>query len=152
MKIAELMTRSVEFVDPGATVAQAAELMGEHDIGALPVGSAGDVRGIITDRDILFRVVAEGRDPARVLVDAVATRRVVTCRPDDTIAEAMELMAAHNVRRLPVKDAENGIVGWITLADLARHLLVSNDVVQESLKQLETAPPASDDPLEDQRR
>ena len=145
MKIAELMTRHVEFVDPGATIAQAAELMGEHDIGALPVGSPGDVRGIITDRDILFRVVAEGRDPARVLVDAVATPRVVTCRPDDTIAEAMELMASHNVRRLPVKDAENGIVGWITLADLARHLLVSNEVVQESLKQIETAPPSSED-------
>ncbi len=132
LTVADLMTKHVEFVAPGASAQDAAALMGELDVGALPVGTADDLQGVVTDRDLLYRVVAEGRDPRRTRVIDVATRLVFTCRPDDPVTAALDLMAAHSVRRLPVLDAER-VVGWVTLQDLARRLLVDNEVVQSAL-------------------
>src|SRR3954463_1237552 len=116
MKVADLMAKHVEFIDPDATVQDAASMMGELDVGALPVGSAEDLKGVITDRDILYRVVAEGKDPRRTEVLQVASRDVFTCRPEDPIGAAMDVMAAQNVRRLPVADEAGRVVGWITLS------------------------------------
>jgi CBS domain-containing protein len=138
MRVGELMTRHVEFIPPDATAREAAELMGELDVGALPVGSPEEVVGIVTDRDILYRVVAEGLGPD-VAVRDVASRPVIGCGADDTLQAAMDLMAAHGIRRLAVRDAEGGVVGWITLADLARHLLVENGPVQAALREMTEA-------------
>lgn len=135
MKIADLMTRHVEFIEPNATVQDAAALMGELDVSALPLGTAEDLRGVVTDRDLLYRVVAEGRDPRRTRVSEVATKLVFTCRGDDPLTTAMDLMASHNIRRLPVMEDER-VVGWLTLSDLSRRLLVESEVVQSGLQDL----------------
>ena len=136
MKVADLMAKHVEFIDPTATVQDAASMMGELDVGALPIGTAEDLKGVITDRDILYRVVAEGKDPRRVQVLQVATKTMFSCKPEDPVKTAMDLMASQNVRRLPVLDDANRVVGWITLSDLSRHLLVESEVVQTALKEM----------------
>jgi CBS domain-containing protein len=135
MRVADVMTRHVEFIEPDATVQDAASLMGELDISALPVGSVQELRGLITDRDLLYRVVAEGKDPKLTKVSEVATKLVFTCRADDTLTTAMDLMASHNIRRLPVTEDQR-VIGWLTLSDVSRRLLVDSEVVQNGLKGL----------------
>ena len=136
MKVSELMAKHVEFIDPDASVQDAASMMGELDVGALPIGTAEDLKGVITDRDILYRVVAEGKDPRRTQVINVATSTIFSCKPEDPVKTAMDVMASQNVRRLPVLDDSNKVVGWITLSDLSRHLLVESEVVQNVLKNM----------------
>ena len=136
MNVADVMSREVEFIEPSASVQAAAELMGEIDVGALPVGDPSHLEGVVTDRDILYRVVAGGLDPTTTKIRAVASRPIITCRDDDSLQAAMDLMAANHVRRLPVVDRTGRVVGWITLADVARCLLVENEPVQAALRQL----------------
>ena len=136
MKVADLMARHVEFIEPDATVQEAATLMGELDVSSLPIGAPDDLKGVITDRDILYRLVAEGKDPRRTSVLQIASRIVFSCRPDDDLSTAMDLMASQNVRRLPVIDENQSVVGWLTLSDLSRHLLVESEVVQSALKDM----------------
>jgi CBS domain-containing protein len=134
MKVSELMATVVEFLDPGASVQEAAALMGELDVGALPIGTAEALKGIITDRDILYRLVAEGKDPRRTPALQIASKQIFSCGPNDELGTAMDVMAAQNVRRLPVLDDAQRVVGWITLSDLSRHLLVESELVQNALK------------------
>jgi CBS domain-containing protein len=103
MRVAEIMAQTIEFIAPDMTIQAAATLMGELDVGALPVGTAEDLQGILTDRDILFRVVAEGRDNARVRVREAMSSLIFSCSPDDTLAVAMDIMSSYHVRRLPVQ-------------------------------------------------
>ena len=134
------MSRHVEFIPGEASVTEAAELMGELDVGALPVGRAEELDGIVTDRDILYRIVAKGLNGTEVQVRDVATRPVIGCGADDSLQTAMDLMAAHSIRRLAVRDGEGRVVGWVTLADLARHLLVGSGPLQSALRDLTEAP------------
>ncbi len=137
MIVADVMSRDVEFLPAESSAQETAELMGEIDVGALPVGSADRLLGIVTDRDVLYRVVAKGLDPVATRVRDFASRPVITCRPGDTLQSAMDVMAVNNVRRLPVLDAETDhVVGWITLADISRTLLVTNSSVQQALRAL----------------
>jgi CBS domain-containing protein len=133
MRVADLMTREVEFIAPDAPVAAAAELMGELDVGALPVGGPAELRGIVTDRDLLYRVVARGLDAGQVRVAEVLSAPVITCRPEDGVAAVLDLMAANHLRRLPVVDAGGRVVGWITLGDLARAMLLDSPALQAAL-------------------
>ncbi|MDP9096744.1 MAG: CBS domain-containing protein, partial [Pseudomonadota bacterium] len=119
MAVADIMTRDVEFILPSATVAEAAMAMGDLSVGALPVGSTEDLQGILTDRDILFRVVAAGKSNTEALVGDVMTPTIYSCRQEDKLTTALDLMAARNVRRLPVLDANGVMVGLVTLADLS---------------------------------
>lgn len=139
MRVSEIMTTSVEFVDGSATVQAAAELMGELDVGALPVGSAASVEGVITDRDILFRIVARGLDPSQVLVRNAVSRPAIACRDTDTLQAVMDLMAANHIRRMPVLGDAAQVVGWITLADVSRKLLVESRTLQAALQGLTQA-------------
>lgn len=136
MKVRDLMTTHVEFIEPDASVQDAAALMGELDVSALPIGSSEALKGVITDRDILYRVVAAGRDPRRTAVLEVATRQIFTCSAEDPLESAMNLMASQNVRRLPVVSEAQSVIGWLTLSDLSRHLLVESEVVQNALTQI----------------
>lgn len=136
MKVADVMTRHVEFIEPEATVQEAVVTMGELDVSALPVGSAQMLAGVVTDRDVLYRCVAEGRDPRRTRVSEISTRLVFTCRADDSLTAALDLMASHNIRRLPVVEEGAGVVGWLTLSDVSRRLLVDSEVVQKGLSDL----------------
>ncbi|KMO32108.1 CBS domain-containing protein [Methylobacterium aquaticum] len=134
--VADVMSRDVEFIPGDAPVQEAALLMGELDVGALPVGTPDALDGVITDRDILYRVVAQGLDPRGVRVSTVLSRPVVSCAESDPLRAALDLMAAHHVRRLPVRAAGGRVTGWITLADLSRALLLGGDALQTSLKRL----------------
>lgn len=140
MIVSEVMSREVEYIGQEASAQDAAELMGEIDVGALPVGTADRLHGIVTDRDILYRVVAKGLDPVSTRLRDIASRPVITCRPSDTLHSAMDAMAANHVRRMPVQDPETTlIVGWITLADISRTLLVGSTGLQQALKDMTEA-------------
>jgi CBS domain-containing protein len=140
MRVSDVMTREVEFVAPDAPVSAAAELMGELDVGAVPVGSADDLRGIVTDRDLLYRVVARGADAAELRVEEVMSAPVVTCREEEEVAAALDTMAAHHLRRLAVLDAGGRVTGWVTLADLARRMLHDSSELQTALAALSEMP------------
>jgi CBS domain-containing protein len=139
LRVADVMTTYVEFIEPDATAKEAAELMGELDVGALPAGSAGRVEGVLTDRDVLYRVVAAGLDPTRVRVRDILSRPVIACAEDDTVRAAMDAMAANHIRRMPVQDAAGRVTGWVTLADLARKLLLDSGTLQGALTALTDA-------------
>ena len=139
LRVSDVMTTYVEFIGPEATVKEAAEMMGELEVGALPAGSADRVEGVVTDRDILYRVVAAGLDPTQVRVRDVLSRPVVACGEEDAVQAAMDIMAANHIRRMPVRDAAGRVVGWVTLADLARKLLVDSGTLQGALKALTDA-------------
>jgi CBS domain-containing protein len=113
------MTDRPRAVSPDTLVSQAAELMESEDIGALPVLEGEQLAGMITDRDIVIRAVAKGKDPRGMPVREVATRDVVSIRPDEDLSDALELMASHQVRRLPVVDDDNRLVGVLAQADVA---------------------------------
>jgi CBS domain-containing protein len=134
--IADIMARTLEFIAPDATVQEAAVLMGELDVGALPVGSVDDLVGVITDRDILFRVVAEGRDSSRVRVRDAMSSTVFACSETDTLEAARDIMGCYHVRRLPVLNAAGKVAGWVTLSDIARRLLLETGTVSQALREL----------------
>lgn len=146
MQVADVMSRHVEFIEGDALVREAATMMGELDVGALPVGAADRLEGVLTDRDILYRVVARGLDCAAVQVRDVLTSPVVSCRPEDDVRQAMDLMAAHHVRRLPVRDAAGRVAGWVTLGDLSRRLLLDSDALQAALREATEGEPAASVP------
>jgi CBS domain-containing protein len=140
MRIGDIMTRDVEFVEAGMTIAEVAATMGDLSVGALPVGSADDLQGIVTDRDILFRVVAKGLDSNAVTAGEVMTTTIFSCRQEDTVTTALDLMGARNLRRLPVLDADGRVIGLITLSDLSRVMLLSSGVIERAVQEIAELP------------
>ena len=140
MKVADVMTRDIEFVDASASVAEAAAVMGDLGVGALPVGSAEDLQGVLTDRDILFRVVAKGLSNTGVTVGDVMTTTLYSCRQEDAVQTALDLMGARNLRRLPVLDADGVMVGLVTLSDLSRRMLLDSGVIQQAVREISGDP------------
>ena len=117
--IKEVMTRDVRACEPNATVADAAKVMAQGDVGPVPIVEDGRLVGIVTDRDIVVRVVAEGRDPNATTVKEIASTELVTVAPDDDLDEALHLLAERQVRRLPVVEGDR-LVGIVAQADIAR--------------------------------
>jgi len=117
--IKEVMTRDVRACEPYATVADAAKVMAQEDVGPVPIVEEGRLVGIVTDRDIVVRVVAEGRDPNATTVKEIASTELVTVAPDDDLDEALHLLAERQVRRLPVVEGDR-LVGIVAQADIAR--------------------------------
>jgi CBS domain-containing protein len=133
-KLRDIMTGNVETIAPNATVQEAAKKMKDLRVGALPVCEGDKLIGIITDRDLVMRVLAEGRDPKTVIVDDALTINVVFCFEDEGVERASQLMAKHQIRRLPVMSSTKRLVGIVTLGDLAVHGKnpeVSGDVLQQ---------------------
>ena len=120
-KISEVMTARPRAVELNTSVREVARLMESEDVGSLPVVEEG-VRlvGVVTDRDIALRVVAAGRDPESTQVGEIASREVVTLTPDDSLDDALELMARARVRRLPIVVREDELVGVVSQADVAQ--------------------------------
>ena len=121
MKAREIMTRDPQCVGPGDSVQQAARIMRDADVGIVPVveeGSDRRLRGVITDRDIAVRCVAEGRD-GNCRVSDLMSNDLVTVRPEDDVRQVMERMKTEQVRRIPVVDDNNQLVGIIAQADIA---------------------------------
>jgi len=124
-KCSDVMTKNIVCCLPNETVVKAAQLMKGRDIGSVPVienEQTKKVVGIVTDRDLALEIVAEGRDPQTTKVEDVMTHSVVTCRPEDNLQEALDVMAEYQLRRIPVVDNDNKIVGIITQADVATRM------------------------------
>jgi CBS domain-containing protein len=118
-RIREVMTPSPETVEPGEPATEAAKLMKKADAGMIPVVQDGQLLGTVTDRDIVLRVIAEGKNPVSTTVGEIASAEVITVAPDQDLDDALHLMAKHQVRRLPV--VENGrLIGVLAQADVAR--------------------------------
>jgi CBS domain-containing protein len=136
MKISEIMSNNPRSVSPDTPISEAARIMKEEDVGLVPVvervGGAetrGRLIGVVTDRDITIRHVAEGRSSDAPVSD-VMSGGVMTCSPDDSVDTAMELMGREQVRRIPIVDERGSLVGVLAQADLARMPYVARKVEQ----------------------
>lgn len=121
----EIMTTNPECCLPSDPVVKAAQLMKSEDVGPIPIVTDKDSRkltGIITDRDLAIKVVAEGRDPNATSVQDVMSAHVVTCKESDDVKKVLKLMEDHQVRRIPVVDASDRLMGIIAQADVATRL------------------------------
>src|SRR6266511_1489107 len=117
--IRDVMTPSQQTVESGSPAVEAARLMKQVDAGMIPVVEDGKLLGTVTDRDIVLRVIAEGKSPQATTVGEIASTEVVTVKPEQVLDEALELMAHHQIRRLPVVE-EGRLVGIVAQADVAR--------------------------------
>jgi CBS domain-containing protein len=116
------MTVTPRTVKAGDSIVDAAKLMRGEDSGIAPIVDGDRLIGVLTDRDIAIRVVAEGRDPATTKVEEVASTNVIAIDPQQELDEALRLMAQHQVRRLPVVEEDGKLVGIVAQADVARHV------------------------------
>jgi len=138
MQIREIMTQGAEVIFLDAAAQEAAAKMRELDVGALPVCDGDRLQGVITDRDIAIRLVAEGRDGAQTKVGDIMTPGVSYCFDDQTVEEAVMVMEAEQIRRLPILNRERQLVGMISLGDLAIRTEGTEDenLADEALKDI----------------
>jgi CBS domain-containing protein len=134
--IKDAMTSNPCSIDAGQTVDYAAKMLRDEDVGIAPIVEGDKLIGTLTDRDIAVRVVAEGRNAGETKVEDVMSRDLVTVDPDQTLDEALRLMARHQVRRLPVVEEDGRLVGVLAQADVAQHATdeKTGEVVEEISK------------------
>jgi CBS domain-containing protein len=133
-RVRDVMTPQAEVASPDATVEEAASIMKTLDIGVLPVCDEEGLVGILTDRDLVVRVIAAKRDPKAVRVGEAMTPNIIYCFEEDDVNKAASLLAEHQIRRLPVLNRERELVGIVSLGDLAVHGTapqVSGEVLEE---------------------
>ena len=121
-KVKEIMTSDPVCCIPQDSVTDVARLMKREDVGSVPVvkdRKSGKLSGIVTDRDLVMKVLAESRDPNSIEVEAVMTRTPVTCREDEDLESCLDAMEKHQIRRMPIVDGGGRIVGIIAQADIA---------------------------------
>jgi CBS domain-containing protein len=118
--IKDVMTHGVEVLEPNSTLKQAAEKMRQLNVGPMPVCVGGKLVGMVTDRDIVVRGIAMGHDPNTSKVSAVMTEDIEVIHPDASLKEAAALMSVSQVRRLPVVDDDQKLIGIVSLGDLAK--------------------------------
>ena len=119
MKVGDIMTRTVHSIRPGDTIAEAARSMVDNDVGALPIIDGNGLVGMVTDRDITVRAIAARVDPLSP-VRRIMSEDIATCSPEDDVRDALETMADEQVRRLPVCDDQDRVIGIIGIADAAQ--------------------------------
>ena len=119
MQLREIMSHQVETVPPECSLKEAAQQMKSLDVGSLPVCRNDKLIGVITDRDIAIRAVAKGQDPNTSTVNDAMTGECIFCYEDDDVENAVKMMEARQIRRLPVLDRSKHLVGIISLGDLA---------------------------------
>jgi CBS domain-containing protein len=133
MKVKEAMHKGVEWVDPDAPVIEIAKLMRKHDVGAIPIGENDQLIGMVTDRDIVCKGLAEdGFDPGRATARDVMTPGIHCCNEDDDLAKAVRHMEDLKVRRLPVINKNKRMIGILSLGDVSG--LASRDLLSEYVK------------------
>lgn len=121
-KVHEIMASRPRCVTPDTPVSEIAELMEADDVGAIPVVNGERLVGIVTDRDIVVRAVAKGKDPSGMPAREISSsQELVAVGPDDDLHDALKLMAKYQVRRLPVVGDDERLVGIVSQADVARH-------------------------------
>jgi CBS domain-containing protein len=118
------MTPTPTCCQPQHTIVEVAEVMKREDVGLIPITEDGTNKliGVLTDRDIVLKVVAEERDPSGTAVSEVMTGAPIACQEQDTIENVMQQMAAHQVRRIPIVDNDGAIIGIVSQADIATRL------------------------------
>jgi CBS domain-containing protein len=135
MKLRDIMTDDVVTIQPQSTVMDAAIVMQAHNVGSVPVCTQeGQLMGIVTDRDIVVRNVANNGDPNTTKVEEVMTKQVITGNPDMDANQAVQLMAQNKIRRLPIMES-NKLIGVVALGDLATNFAV-NDQAGEALSEI----------------
>jgi CBS domain-containing protein len=120
--VRDVMTTDVVSLPSETTLAEAARTMREQDIGDVVVADGANLTGLVTDRDIVVRAVAERRDPESTTIGEIVTTDLVTVRPDDSVHSAALLMRDNAVRRVLVCDDENSLVGIVSIGDLAERI------------------------------
>ncbi|HMA16168.1 MAG TPA: CBS domain-containing protein [Kiloniellaceae bacterium] len=119
MKVKDVMTSGVDVIHPGAMLAEASRRMRDEGVGALPVGQDDRLIGMVTDRDIVCRAVAEGKDPGQTPVSEAMSDKVLYCFDDQSTEEVSANMGENQVRRLPVVNRDKRLVGIVSLGDLS---------------------------------
>jgi len=117
-KVADVMTQRPRAVAPQTPLTEVAKVMEAEDVGAVPLVEGDRLVGIVTDRDIVVRAIAQGKDPSGMPASEVSSRELLTVGPDDDLADALQVMAQYQVRRLAVT-AEDRLVGVLSQADIA---------------------------------
>jgi CBS domain-containing protein len=130
--IREAMTPTPKTVEPGTTAQEAARIMKSEDVGSLPIVEGDRLTGVVTDRDLAIRILAEGKG-AETTVGEIASKDVVTVDPQQSLEEAARLMAENQIRRLPVTEEDGKLVGILAQADVAQsgHDALTGEVVQQ---------------------
>ncbi|MEA4901989.1 CBS domain-containing protein [Desulfitobacterium sp.] len=118
MKVRDLMSENVKCADPNQSLVEVAQILASSNIGSVPVCQGQQLTGMVTDRDILVRAIAEGKDPQTTKVSEVMTKDVHCVSPDTDIHQASDLMAENQIRRLPVIE-NNQLVGVLAIGDIA---------------------------------
>ena len=121
MRVSEAMTRDVRIATPGQSIRDVAKIMAQIDAGALPVGENDRLIGMITDRDIAVRAVAQGKGPDTPVREVMSTEQVLYCYDDEDLDHVAKNMADVQVRRLPVVNREKRLVGIVSLGDVAQN-------------------------------
>jgi CBS domain-containing protein len=134
--VREVMSPRPRVLDADATVLEAAELMRREDIGDVLVVAQERLYGILTDRDIVVRALAAGRDPEQTRIGDICSRELTTISPDDSVGHALRLMREKAIRRLPVAEKDQVVVGMLTIGDIA----VERDS-RTALADISAAPP-----------
>lgn len=136
MKVKDCMCSGVTCVKPDCSVEDCAKIMGEYHIGCVPVCDGSDtIVGLVTDRDILLRTVACGKDAKTTPISDIMTCQVCSCTPDIDVQEAEKLMSENQIRRLPVID-NNKVVGILTLGDLTTNASVDTQSVCDTMENI----------------
>jgi CBS domain-containing protein len=132
MKVKDVMHKGTTCVEPGTPVREIAKRMRDSDVGAIPVKADGRLVGMVTDRDITCRALADSGNPAKLTAKDVMTNDVVCCSPDDDVQVAIEAMEAKQIRRLPVTDSHKTMIGMLSLGDISHK--VSKELSGEMLR------------------
>lgn len=136
MKCKEIMTPNPRYCSPQATSIEAAKIMRDEDVGIVPICEQDKkLVGVVTDRDICLTVVAEERHPREVKVSECMSEELVTCKPEDDVRKAEDLMKEYQVRRIPIVDDQGRILGVIAQADIALKVGKPQEVT-ETLKEI----------------
>jgi CBS domain-containing protein len=134
MQVRDVMTKDVACIEPQTTIAEAAKLMRSRDVGALPVAKKDGLIGIVTDRDICCRAIAQNLDPETATVEEIMSKNVTTCFEDQDLVEAAHVMEQKQIRRLPVLNRKSRLVGIMTVGDVSQH--ASRDLTGEVEEQI----------------
>lgn len=119
MKVREAMHKRAEWCEPSTPVRELAKMMKAQDIGALPIGENDKLIGMVTDRDIAIRAVANGQDLSKVTARDVMSKKIIYCMEDEDIEDAIHVMEEKKVRRMPVINAQKRMVGMLSLGDIS---------------------------------
>jgi CBS domain-containing protein len=130
MKVRDFMHKGVEIMPPETPVAKLAKKMRELDVGAIPIGSNGKLIGMVTDRDITVRGVANGKDISQLTAHDVMTKGVVSCRDTARLRDVVHMMQEKKIRRVPVTDEEEHVIGMVTLGDISAAGRMTRKVMQ----------------------